>query len=400
MLDCLFCCDSVKREIKQCSKPSHNPSEDSLDIDQLQPVKKSLDLPFFSEQKENEGKQMILCIDGEEMIRNILRTIFWEDHYVVIFLRTWEELLVFLKTSELLPDIVLINITTGDLTDFKAFLTALRRDFNSRMLPIITMIPIQMEPEIASVLKAGVNDYVIRPLKRIEVIRKIGVHIAVRNNARSKKEADSYYRILNDVFPRHIISEMEKNQGTVIVEPHNFISVLFSDIVDFTCLSAEVNINHIVSMLNDMFSRFDEICAKHDAYKVETIGDAYMIVCGHDNKHEHIHAQILMKVAFEMLDAVAVMSPVDGKQIQIRIGIHSGPAYSGVIGKSRPRYCFFGDTVNTANRMESNGMPGRVHMSEATYELVRSEPGYLFSKVDMHYIKGKGLMTTYFVEKA
>jgi class 3 adenylate cyclase/CheY-like chemotaxis protein len=361
--------------------------------------KRSLDLPYFSEHTGNAGKQMIVCVDRKESERQIIRTILWEETYVIVFLRTWEELVVFLRTSELLPDVVLINVDQQEVKNFKGFIMGLRRTYSSRALPVLIIISMSMEAQISSVLKAGVNDYVIKPLKRIEIIRKLSIHISVRNNARTQKEADRYYKILNDVFPRHIISEMEKNQGTNIVESHACISVLFSDIVDFTCISSNANISQVVELLGSMFSRFDDICLAHDTYKVETIGDAYMIVCGHDGKHTNNHAHTLIKVGLEMLRAVREMKTiVNGHKVDVRIGIHTGAAYSGVIGKSRPRYCFFGDTINVASRMESHGACGKVHVSPQTYEHIKHIAGLHCTPVGPHQIKGKGEMTTYLVD--
>lgn len=347
---------------------------------------------------------MILCVDKKGTDRQVLKTMLWEEHYVLIFLRTWEELVVFLKTSEMLPDVVLMGLEIDELLEFKHFIQSLRRTYNSRVLPILVMIASHMERAISSVLQVGINDYILKPLKRIEIIHKLGIHITVRNNARTKKEADTYYRILNDVFPKHIISEMEKNQGAIIVEPHQSISVLFSDIVDFTTMSSCNDINAIVTMLDNMFSVFDDICIKHGVYKVETIGDAYMIVSGHDLMHSQDHADVMLQVGFDMLDAVSSMGHhINDQYVQIRIGIHSGPACSGVIGRSRPRYCFFGDTVNTASRMESHGSPGRIHISDQTYTLVinhqGSQPKYTFEARGLRTIKGKGEMLTYFVNK-
>ena len=153
------------------------------------------------------------------------------------------------------------------------------------------------------------------------------------------------------------------------------MTILFSDIIGFTNMATDWPTEKIILMLNEMFTAFDELCDVFGVYKVETIGDAYMIVAGHDGATDH--AARIMGMASAMLQAVEHMQAFDGRPIQIRIGVHTGPAHSGVVGVTRPRYCFFGDTVNTSSRMESNGFPMTVHVSAATHTALTSYGGWV-----------------------
>ncbi|ESO93123.1 hypothetical protein LOTGIDRAFT_119983, partial [Lottia gigantea] len=152
----------------------------------------------------------------------------------------------------------------------------------------------------------------------------------------------------------------------------------------------------IVNMLNDLYQRFDQKTDEHGVYKVETIGDAYMIVCGVPEKTTN-HSTPVARFAVDMItEARQVPSPHTGRPIQIRVGIHTGPVVAGVVGLKMPRYCLFGDTVNTASRMESHGLPGRIHLSPTTYHSL-ADSNFLFKERGEINVKGKGKMTTHFL---
>ncbi|ESN93770.1 hypothetical protein HELRODRAFT_88195 [Helobdella robusta] len=177
-------------------------------------------------------------------------------------------------------------------------------------------------------------------------------------------------------------------------------SIYFSDIVSFTTLASESTPMEVVDFLNDLWTTFDDIIDKYNVYKVETIGDAYLVVSGVPKVHSR-HAPEIANMSLDILAAVKTFKirHRPDRQLKIRIGMHSGPVVAGVVGQTMPRYCLFGDTVNTASRMESHGVPLKIHISEAAYKFLLNAPdGYIMELRGEIEIKGKGLQLTYFLE--
>uniref|UniRef100_A0A672KQ78 Guanylate cyclase n=1 Tax=Sinocyclocheilus grahami TaxID=75366 RepID=A0A672KQ78_SINGR len=210
-----------------------------------------------------------------------------------------------------------------------------------------------------------------------------------------KRKAEN---LLYQILP-HSVAEQLKRGETVQAEAFDSVTIYFSDIVGFTSMSAESTPLQVVTLLNDLYTCFDAIIDNFDVYKVETIGDAYMVVSGLPVRNGKLHAREIASMSLALLEQVKTFKirhrPND--QLRLRIGIHTGPVCAGVVGLKMPRYCLFGDTVNTASRMESTGEALRIHVSTATKEVL-DEFGYfdlqLRGDVEM---KGKGKMTTYWL---
>uniref|UniRef100_A0A8B9KKF9 Guanylate cyclase n=1 Tax=Astyanax mexicanus TaxID=7994 RepID=A0A8B9KKF9_ASTMX len=182
--------------------------------------------------------------------------------------------------------------------------------------------------------------------------------------------------LLYQILP-HSVAEQLKRGETVQAEAFDSVTIYFSDIVGFTSMSAESTPLQVVTLLNDLYTCFDAIIDNFDVYKVETIGDAYMVVSGLPVRNGKLHAREIAGMSLALLEQVKTFKirhrPND--QLRLRIGIHTGPVCAGVVGLKMPRYCLFGDTVNTASRMESTGEALRIHMSSATKEVL-DEFGY------------------------
>ena len=219
---------------------------------------------------------------------------------------------------------------------------------------------------------------------------------------------DHMLRMIYDTFPRHIADTLRAGRR---VEPERkeCVTIFFSDIVGFTELSASMSPEKVMDMLDRLYTKFDALSAKHDVFKVETIGDAYMAVTNLVKQQEDDHGLRIAWFAVEAIEAASAtlideQDPSKGG-IQIRVGLHSGPVVATVVGTRNLRYCLFGDTVNTASRMESSSIKMRIHCSQPTAVLLHKqlvaneEDGLLIRERGLIEIKGKGRISTYWVSR-
>ena len=208
-----------------------------------------------------------------------------------------------------------------------------------------------------------------------------------------EQERNKSEKLLHNIMPKSIAEKLKNNIKTISMDNPE-ISVLFADIVCFTEMSEKISSEKIVGFLNDMFSQFDDLTETYGVEKIKTIGDSYMVVSGMPVQKED-HALTLFNLAKEVIKISAQFKDHNGNPIKLRIGINSGPAISGVIGKSKFAFDVWGDTINTAARLESYGSPDCIHMSKNTFDLVNYKDSNIERKTIQ--IRGKGLMDTVLV---
>uniref|UniRef100_A0A671LJ74 Guanylate cyclase n=1 Tax=Sinocyclocheilus anshuiensis TaxID=1608454 RepID=A0A671LJ74_9TELE len=210
-----------------------------------------------------------------------------------------------------------------------------------------------------------------------------------------KRKAEA---LLYQILP-HSVAEQLKRGETVQAEAFDSVTIYFSDIVGFTALSAESTPMQVVTLLNDLYTCFDAIIDNFDVYKVETIGDAYMVVSGLPVRNGKLHGHEIARMSLALLEAVKTFKirHRPDEQLKLRIGIHSGPVCAGVVGLKMPRYCLFGDTVNTSSRMESNGESLKIHVSSATRDVLQEFNCFQLELRGDVEMKGKGKMRTYWL---
>jgi adenylate cyclase len=200
--------------------------------------------------------------------------------------------------------------------------------------------------------------------------------------------------LLLNLMPVSVAQRLKRAPDVVIADNFDQVTVLFADIVDFTTRASRLPPAEVVGFLNRIFSVFDHLAAKYDLEKIKTIGDAYMIAGGMPDRREG-HARDVGLMALDMIAATHRLGAENGESIEVRIGIHAGPAVAGVIGTRKLFYDVWGDTVNTASRMESHGKPGKIQVTEDARAALGS--AFRFEERGTVDIKGKGPMRLYFL---
>ncbi|MFY0594714.1 adenylate/guanylate cyclase domain-containing protein [Roseivirga sp.] len=245
-----------------------------------------------------------------------------------------------------------------------------------------------LDPHISQIVNIGITGFIC-----LILISSMSVLIDKSEEslmAEQKKSDD----LLHNILPANIVRDL-KESGKTIPKRHKNITVLFTDFEGFTKLVASIPAITLVNELNDIFGRFDEIMEETEVEKIETIGDAYMAACGLDKEMTN-HAANCIRAAQIMLSYLEERNKSHEIKWRMRVGIHSGTVVAGVVGKKKFAYDLFGDTINTASRIESTGEAGKINISSSTYELIKNEFTCL-SRGKIH-AKGKGELEMYFVK--
>ncbi|GFY48133.1 soluble guanylate cyclase 88E [Trichonephila inaurata madagascariensis] len=214
------------------------------------------------------------------------------------------------------------------------------------------------------------------------------------------KKADEWKQkgddLLYSMIPKAVALRLRNGEDAIeTCESFDDVTVLFGEIVEFSELCARLTAMEAVTCINDVFSLFDKVTDSYNVFKVETVGQVYMLVSGAPERRPD-HAQNVARAALDMCAQVSKMTTSDGEKVLVRIGMHSGPVAAGVVGLKMPRYCLFGDTVNTAARMQSHGEPGKIHISESSQKHLLKDDFISEPRGSMK-IKGKGQMNTYWL---
>lgn len=257
-------------------------------------------------------------------------------------------------------------------------------------------------------IEAGAEDYLLKPpnntllrarvttsleKKRLRDMDRILFARLQEEKELVEIEKEKSEHLLLNILPGTIAGRLKAGEKT-IANGHQIVSVLFADLCGFTKLSRKTSPADLVSMLNEIFTTFDDIVKNHGVEKIKTIGDCYMLVGGLPNPRDD-HAHAVADTALEMVQALERINKNRDIDLAMRIGIHSGPVVAGVIGKIKFTYDIWGDTVNVASRMESSGLPGKIHISEQTMAELNSQ--FNLEERGMVECKGLGQVKTFFI---
>ncbi|KAG6452854.1 hypothetical protein O3G_MSEX007835 [Manduca sexta] len=204
--------------------------------------------------------------------------------------------------------------------------------------------------------------------------------------------------LLSRMLPLPVLRRL-RAQRAVPAEAFDAVTIFFSDIVGFTTIAANSTPMEVINMLNMLYRLFDEKIMQYNVYKVETIGDAYMVVSGlpqrNGNRHASEIADMSLALVDSLRDARVPHRPAD--LLKIRAGVNTGPCVAGVVGATMPRYCLFGDTINTASRMETTGEAMKIHISHTTKKALDEIGNYIVESRGKIDIPGKGSMETFWL---
>ena len=304
-------------------------------------------------------------------------------------------------------DLVLLDMEMPVMTGLEV-LAAMNLAPDLKGLPVIVISGADQIDMAVQCIEAGAEDYLTKPpnltllrarvstsleKKRLRDLERLRLLQLQAEKELVEREREKSERLLLNILPSAIAGRLKGGEKS-IANGHEIVSVMFADLCGFTALSRKTTPADLVSMLNGIFTAFDHIVEEHGVEKIKTIGDCYMLVGGIP-LHRDDHAAAVAECALEMLDALAALNRESGTELQMRVGIHTGPVVAGVIGKIKFTYDLWGDTVNVASRMESSGQPGRVHLSEQTAELLQGR--FLLEDRGFVECKGLGAVKTFFL---
>ena len=284
------------------------------------------------------------------------------------------------------PDLILLDVMMPEMDGFETC-RRLKGAEGTRDIPIIFLTARTDTADIVNGFELGAVDYVPKPFNAHELLARVHTHLTMDRLYRENE------RLLLSILPASIAARL-KSGDAGIADHFPDVSVLFADIVNFTVLSSGMSPKPLVSLLDELFSECDELARRHQVEKIKTIGDCYMAVCGVPDPRPD-HAVALADMALEMLQRLKQFNKTHGSSLRIRIGLNTGPVVAGVIGRSKFIYDLWGDTVNTASRMESTGLPDRVQLTEQMQKALA--PEFELEERGEVEIKGKGRLRTWFL---
>lgn len=243
------------------------------------------------------------------------------------------------------------------------------------------------------------NELTISPIydQKDRLTHFVGIQSDVSDRVRAEKalrvEKRKSEKLLLNVLPKSIVEQLKRVEGS-LAKQFDAATILFADIAGFTPLSAQLQPLEVITFLNQVFSCFDRLVEKYNLEKIKTIGDAYMVAGGLPVPRGD-HADAIAQIALEMQESIAPLQKETQRDFKIRIGINTGAVVAGVIGQKKFIYDLWGDAVNVASRMEALGEPGKIQVSQETYEQLKDK--FYLEKRGAIAVKGKGEMTTYWL---
>jgi class 3 adenylate cyclase len=338
----------------------------------------------------------LLVVDDDAMNRDMMARRLQRSGFNVTTAENGRVALDLLKQRAF--DLILLDIIMPILNGFHT-LEFIKADPKTRHLPVIMLTALDEVDSTVRCIEAGAEDYVPKPFNPVILYARINASLEKK---RLRDQEQAYLaelqieransdRLLLNVLPKAIADRLKQGERT-IVDSFREATVVFADIVGFTSFSAKMAPSRTVQLLNDLFSGFDKLAETYQLEKIKTIGDSYMVVGGVPTPVPE-HAERCALMALDMIEVLKQFNRRHSINLDIRIGLNSGPVVAGIIGTKKFSYDLWGDTVNVASRMESHSLPGMIQVSASTYELLADQ--FVFEDRGTIDVKNRGLMATY-----
>lgn len=308
-----------------------------------------------------------------------------KDKYRVKIAKNGEKAIELANATEK-PNLILLDVVMPGMSGFEVC-AQLKSDDSTKNIPVIFITALNESADETKGFSVGGADFISKPFHPEVVLARIQTHIELQA---AKEKSDTLLKVL---LPENVVNDLINN-GKHIPEIHNNVSILFFDFVGFTNMTTQMNPQVLIEELSGIFTDFDEICSKHHATRIKTIGDAYMATTGLGTDDKN-HAVNLVNTAIDFINYLNNRNQTAAYKWQCRIGVHSGSVIAGIIGKNRFAYDILGDDVNIAAKVESAGVPMKVTITEATKQLCANE--FVSESIGKVMLKRRGEMELFVV---
>ena len=356
--------------------------------------------PLDKGEKKKVTKGSILVVDDNKNNTTLLKKRLEKLGNTVKVANDGMEAIKITEKSQL--DLILLDIIMPNMNGYEV-LGFLKKDKRYHEIPVIMLSSMDDLTSIYRCIELGADDYVTKPFDKLVLEARISACIE-KKQLRDKekillgeirKEKEKSDNLLLNILPKDIANRLKSGEE-LIADKHNEVSILFADIVEFTPQSKNLNPKELVTILNTIFSKFDDLSTKYNIEKIKTIGDNYFAVSGLRSNVKNPALNIIL-MAKDMIKTIKTINKtIDSMELTIRIGVHTGTIVAGVIGKNKFAYDLWGATVNKASRMESTGIKNKIQISKETYNIIKKY--IMISERREVDIKGIGSTDTYIID--
>lgn len=355
--------------------------------------------PAKAQQNAPPIQGSVLVVDDSDLIRDLLSRQLSRQGHQVITASDGQQALELMHTRSF--DLVLLDIMMPEMDGYEV-LEYIKADPTLAHLPVIVISAVGKLDSVVRCIELGAEEYLPKPFNQIILRARVSASLE-KKRLRDKEQAyltqlqaeqQKSEQLLLNILPQPIAERLKQGES-IIADRFNEVTVLFADMVNFTQFWSDKSPVELVEFLNQVFSHFDRLAEHYSLEKIKTIGDAYMVVGGlPEPRRDHVEA--VAEMALDIQRDIEQFRTATGHTFCMRIGIDTGSVVAGVIGERKFIYDLWGDTVNTADRMHLFGIPGRIQVTESVYRRLKDK--YRLEKRGEIDVKGKGIMTTYFLE--